>query len=60
MAWLTVSEEQDRRSDTTLSPEQLRKRRNRSIAIGLALLVLVVAMVAITLVKGPSSFVRPI
>lgn len=43
-----------------LSADQLRRRRNRSIAIILALAALVLVMVAITMVKGPSAFIRPI
>jgi hypothetical protein len=43
-----------------LTPEQQRRRRGRSIAIALALVGLIVAMIAITLVKGPGILVRPL
>jgi len=42
-----------------LSEEQLKKRRSRSIAIGLTLLALVVIFYAVTIVKfGPSILER--
>ena len=53
MAWLSVSENKDGNEEVVLTPEQLRRRRNRSIAIGVALGALVFIMIAITLVRGP-------
>ena len=43
-----------------LTEAQLKSRRQRSIAIALALGVLVVLFFAVTLVKGPAVFVRPL
>ncbi len=43
-----------------LTPEQLRARRNRSIAIALALAALVILFFIMTLVKGPHMAPRPI
>ena len=45
---------------TTLSDEQLRRRRGRSIALGLALGGRVLIMIAITLVKGPAIVFQPV
>ena len=44
----------------TLTPEQLRRRRARSIAIALALGALVLLFYIVTLVKGPGVLNRPI
>ena len=44
----------------TLTPEQLRRRRARSIAIALALGALVILFYIVTLVKGPGVLNRPI
>jgi len=43
-----------------LTPEQLRARRARSIAIAISLGVLVVLFYIVTLVKGPAVLVRPL
>ena len=43
-----------------LTPEQLRARRSRSIAIAVSLGVLVVLFYIVTLVKGPAVLVRPL
>jgi hypothetical protein len=43
-----------------LTAEQLRARRNRSIAIALALVALVTLFFIMTLVKGPYMSPRPI
>ncbi len=43
-----------------LTPEQKKRQRERSIAIALALGVLVILFFAVTLVKGPAVFIRPI
>ena len=43
-----------------LTEEQLRARRNRSIAIALALVALVTLFFIMTLVKGPYLSPRPI
>ena len=43
-----------------LTEAQLRSRRERSIAIALALGVLVVLFFAVTMVRGPGLFVRPL
>lgn len=59
MVWLSVSDGKDGNGMVELTPEQLRRRRNRSIAIGLALGALVIIMVLITLVRGPEvAFVQ--
>ena len=51
----------NRKSDgIVLTEAQKRSRRQRSIAIALALGVLVVLFFAVTLVKGPAVFVRPV
>ena len=50
-------EEEDR---IVLTEEQLRARRNRSIAIALALTALVILFFIMTLVKGPYMSPRPI
>ena len=42
-----------------LTPEQKKRQRERSIAIALALGVLVVLFFAMTMVRGPGLFVRP-
>jgi hypothetical protein len=42
-----------------LTPAQLKRRRERSIAIAVALGVLVVLFFAVTLVKGPAVLIRP-
>ena len=42
-----------------LTEAQLRSRRERSIAIALALGVLVILFFAVTMVRGPGLFVRP-
>jgi hypothetical protein len=60
MAWLNATGDNDLDRRPPLTPEQLRRRRNRSIAMAVALGALVLIMIAITLVKGPASFVRPI
>jgi len=44
----------------TLTPEQLRRRRARSIAIALALGALVLLFYIVTLIKGPGVLNRPI
>lgn len=59
MVWLSVSEDNHPVSPK-LSAEQERKRRNRSIAIAVVLGALVVIMIAITLVQGPETLIRPI
>jgi hypothetical protein len=43
-----------------LTEEQLRARRNRSIAIALALLAMVILFFIMTLVKGPHMSPQPI
>jgi hypothetical protein len=43
-----------------LTPQQLKRRRERSIAIALALGVLVVLFFAVTMVKGPAVLIRPL
>ncbi len=53
MVWLSVTDDKDSNETVELTPEQLRRRRNRSIAIGLALGALIIIMIAITLVRGP-------
>ena len=57
MAWLTDDRNTDRRP---LTPDEERRRRNRSIAMAIALGGLVIIMIAITLVKGPVTIVRPL
>lgn len=59
MVGLSVAENQ-KPEHQQLTEEQLRRRRNRSIALAIALAALVVIMVAITLIRGPESLVRPI
>ena len=58
MAWLSVSE--DESTHRELTPEQLRRRRNRSVALGVTIAAFVLIMVAITLVKGPDTLIRPL
>lgn len=59
MAWLNTTDE--RKVETRdLTPDEARRRRNRSIAMAVALGGLVLIMIALTLVKGPASFVRPL
>ncbi len=60
MAWLNTARDTDLERRPPLTPEQERRRRNRAIAMAIALGGLVLIMIAITLVKGPSSFVRPL
>ncbi len=43
-----------------LSPEQLKRRRGRSVALALALAGLVLLMIALTIVNGPGGLERPI
>jgi hypothetical protein len=48
------------RTGVTLTPEQLRRRRNRSIAIALSLGALVLLFYVVTVVKlGPGVLRRP-
>ena len=42
-----------------LTPEQKKRQRERSIAIACALAVMVVLFFAMTMVRGPGLFVRP-
>lgn len=42
-----------------LTKQQLRSRRQRSIAIALTLAALMVLFFAVTLVKGPAVLMRP-
>ncbi len=42
-----------------LTPEQLKRRKGRSVALALLLLALVVLFYAVTLVKGPGILHRP-
>ena len=42
-----------------LTPEQLKRRKGRSVALALLLLALVVLFYAVTLVKGPGVLHRP-
>jgi hypothetical protein len=44
----------------SLTEEQKRKRRNRSVALAVVLAALVVLFYAITLVKGPGVMNRPL
>ena len=60
MAWLSSADDKKVETRVDLTPDQLRRRRNRSIAMAVALAGLVLIMIAITLVKGPASFVRPL
>ncbi|HEY0848803.1 MAG TPA: CoxF protein [Bradyrhizobium sp.] len=53
-------DEKNKQQGIVLTEAQLRSRRQRSIAIALALGVLVVLFFAVTLVKGPGVFVRPL
>lgn len=59
MVWLSVSEE-NHPVPPKLTVDQERKRRNRSIAIAVVLGALVVIMIAITLVQGPETLIRPV
>ncbi len=43
-----------------LTPEQKKRQRERSLAIAWALGVLVILFFAVTLVRGPGLFVRPL
>ncbi len=43
-----------------LTPEQLRARRSRSIAIAVSLGLLVILFYIVTLVKGPGVMERPL
>lgn len=52
-------EGQDQPKGIVLTEAQKKSRRERSIAIALALGVLVVLFFAVTMVKGPGVFVRP-
>jgi hypothetical protein len=42
-----------------LTAQQRKRRRERSIAIAVALAVLVMLFFAVTMVKGPAVFMRP-
>ena len=44
----------------TLSPEQLRRRRRRSVAMGVVLAVLVVLFYVMAVVHGPAIIDRPL
>jgi hypothetical protein len=53
-------DEQPREGGVVLTPEQLRRRRARSIAIALSLGALVLLFYVITIVKvGPNVLTRP-
>jgi hypothetical protein len=58
MAWLT--DDRDTDQHPPLTPDEERRRRNRSIAMAVALGGLVIIMIAITLVKGPVTIMRPL
>ena len=50
----------DKPKGIVLTEEQLRRRRQRSIAIALVLAALVVLFYVVTLVKGPGIMHRPL
>jgi len=56
-----ADDEQKRPTDIRLTPEQLRARRSRSIAIALALGAFVVVVFLVTLVRlGSNVLTRPL
>ena len=55
-----MSDQRPHQEGIVLTEAQKRSRRNRSIATALVLGVLVVLFFAVTLVKGPAVFNRPL
>jgi hypothetical protein len=53
-------DKRDEPEGIVLTEQQLRSRRQRSVAIAVILFALVVLFFAVTLVKGPAVLVRPI
>ena len=57
---IAAMDKRDEPEGIVLTEQQLRSRRQRSIAIAVILVALVVLFFAVTLVKGPAVLVRPI
>ena len=57
---IAAMDKNDEPDGIVLTEQQLRSRRQRSIAIAVILFALVVLFFAVTLVKGPAVLVRPI
>ncbi|MGE3146533.1 MAG: CoxF protein [Pseudorhodoplanes sp.] len=55
-----MANEPDDGEGVTLTEEQLKARRARSVAIAIALVALVILFYVVTLVKGPAILVRPL
>ncbi len=54
-----VMADQDREPGIILTDEEKKRRRQRNVAIALTLAALCVLFWAVTLVKGPAMFIRP-
>jgi hypothetical protein len=57
---IAAMDKRDEPEGIVLTEQQLRSRRQRSIAIAVILVALVVLFFVVTLVKGPAVLVRPI
>jgi hypothetical protein len=57
---MSVMSEPHEPTGIVLTEEQKRRRRARSVAIGVALGILVVLFYLVTLVKGPGVLQRPL
>jgi hypothetical protein len=57
---ITAMDKKDEPDGIVLTEQQLRSRRQRSIAIAVILVALVVLFFAVTLVRGPAVLIRPI
>ena len=57
---ITAMDKKDEPDGIVLTEQQLRSRRQRSIAIAVILVALVVLFFVVTLVKGPAVLIRPI
>ena len=57
---IAAMDKRDEPEGIVLTEQQLRSRRQRSVAIAVILFALVVLFFAVTLVKGPAVLVRPI
>jgi hypothetical protein len=57
---ITAMDKRDEPEGIVLTEQQLRSRRQRSVAIAVILFALVVLFFVVTLVKGPAVLVRPI
>ena len=57
---IAAMDKRDEPEGIVLTEQQLRSRRQRSVAIAVILFALVVLFFVVTLVKGPAVLVRPI